>query len=312
MDGALGVAEDQHAVTVLFEQLAEHVLHFYVGLDDHQLARFALIVEAFAAVSSLPAGLPSFAFFQALDRELEVDEHVATAFGNACRVRLRAPCSRSALSGKRHFGVDVENRLDVVVEGFAGLLAVADIGQRGTAGQHLVEDRAGEINVAARVVHVAASGAFEAGVENGAAAEAFHRFLFGPFDAGQAEVDELRFAFAGEEHVRHFEVAVRDAVLLQSVVEAGHHAFDDMGGFDGAELASCPVELAEVSALDEVHDDVVRQALRINFVNFDDVRVLQLLAKFALAAEEIDVELERLVRFLVDSLRVAEAGCEAP
>ena len=32
-DGAVGVAEDQDSVAVLFEQLAEHVLHFYVGLD---------------------------------------------------------------------------------------------------------------------------------------------------------------------------------------------------------------------------------------------------------------------------------------
>src|SRR4051794_16480280 len=34
--------------------------------------------------------------------------------------------------------------------------------------------------------------------------------------------------------------------------------------------------------------------------------MFQLLAKFALASEEIDIELERLVRFLVDSLRIAK------
>src|SRR5215212_4477775 len=48
------------------------------------------------------------------------------------------------------------------------------------------------------------------------------------------------------------------------------------------------------------------EALRIDFMDFDDVGMFQLLAKFALASEEIDVELERFVRFLVDSLRIAE------
>ena len=177
------------------------------------------------------------------------------------------------------------------------MLAILDIGQGGAAGEQLVEDRAGEIDVAARVVHFAAGGAFEAGVENGAAAEAFDRFLFGAFDAGQAEVDELRVAVAREEDVRHLEVAVGDAVLLQCVVEAGHHAFDDMSGFDVAELALRPVELAEVSAFDEVHDDVMREALRIDFVDFDDVRDASASAEFAFAAEQIDVELERSCGF---------------
>ena len=277
---------------------------------EHELARFALFVEAFAAAEFFAGRLAFFAFFQALDRELEVDQHVGRGLVALVGFDFERFVDDQASDG-RQFRGDVEDRLDVAIVGLAGLLTVAAISaQRGMTGEHLIEDRAGEIDVAARVVHLAAGGAFEAGVKDGAAAEAFDRFFFGPFDAGQAEVDELRFAVAGKEDVRHLEVAVRDAVLLQRVVEAGHHAFDDMGGFEEAEAALGAVELAEVSAFDEVHHDVVSEALRIDFVDFDDVRMFQLLAEFAFAAEQVDVELQRLVRFLVDAFRIAEAAAK--
>src|SRR5689334_15757786 len=68
LDGALGVAEDQDAIAVLFEEVAKHVLHFYVGLDQQQLTRFALLIESFAARELFAGRLAFFAFFQALDR----------------------------------------------------------------------------------------------------------------------------------------------------------------------------------------------------------------------------------------------------
>ena len=81
-------------------------------------------------------------------------------------------------------------------------------------GQYLIENGAGEIDVAARVVHFAAGGAFEAGVKDGTATEPLDCFFFGPFCTEESEVDELRIAVAGKKDVRHLEVAVRDAVLL--------------------------------------------------------------------------------------------------
>ena len=90
--GAVGVAQNQHAVAVLFEQLAEHVLHLDVGFDDHELARLALFVEAFATGKFLAGGAAFFPLLQSFDGELEVDEHVGRAFGSACRVRFRVLC----------------------------------------------------------------------------------------------------------------------------------------------------------------------------------------------------------------------------
>ena len=121
----------------------------------------------------------------------------------------------------------------------------------------MIEDSAGEKDITARVVHLAAGRAFEARVKDRTATEPLDRFFLGPFRPEEAEVDELRVAVAGKQDVRHFEVAVRDAVLLQRVVEAGHHAFDDMSGFEETEAALGTVELAEVSAFHEVHHDEV-------------------------------------------------------
>ena len=55
------------------------------------------------------------------------------------------------------------------------------------------------------------------------------------FHAGQAEVEQLRLAVAGDDDVGHLEVAVRDA-LLEGVVEAGHHVGDDVRASSGSNL----------------------------------------------------------------------------
>jgi len=166
----------------------------------------------------------------------------------------------------------------------------------------------GEEDVTAGVIHFAAGGALEASVKNSAAAEAFERFFIGAFDTGQAEVDELRVAVARKQHVRHLEIAVRDAMLLQCVVETGHHAFDHVSSFGESETSLGAIELAQVPAFDEVHHDVVRDAVREHFVDFNNVRVLELDAEFALAAEQLDIDLQALARLLVSSLRVAQAA----
>ena len=62
----LRVAHHQHAIAVLFEQFAQHVLHLHVGLDDQELARLALFVESFVAVQFLSPPRPSFAPFTRL------------------------------------------------------------------------------------------------------------------------------------------------------------------------------------------------------------------------------------------------------
>ena len=56
----------------------------------------------------------------------------------------------------------------------------------------------------------------------------------------------------------------------------------------GLKPAPGAVELAQIPALDEVHHDVVRRAVRVHLLDFDDVRVLECGADFAFAAEQVD------------------------
>ena len=108
------------------------------------------------------------------------------------------------------------------------------------------------------------------------------RFLdFFALQTSQAEIDELGLAVAGEQHVGQLEIAMGDA-LLQRIVQACHHAFHDVGGFQRIESPPRAIELAEVLALDELHHEVVRQTVRIHLVDFDDVRVLELACRFPL------------------------------
>ena len=61
---------------------------------------------------------------------------------------------------------------------------------------------------------------------------------------------------------------------------------------------------------DEIHHDVVHHAVRIDLVDLDDVRVLELHPELAFAAEQLDVRLERLAGLRVGALRIAEAAAQ--
>ena len=148
----------------------------------------------------------------------------------------------------------------------------------------MVVDAAGEEDVAAGVVLADAGGPLEAGVVDGAGIGEVAVGVF--FVAGQAEVEQLGVAVAGDDDVGHLEVAVRDA-LLEGVVEARHHVGGDARGVERGELAADLVEVAQVLAFDEVHDDVVERPLGDDFVDGDDVGVLELGAQLAFAAEEL-------------------------
>ena len=77
LEQPLGIDGDQHAVALLLEQLAKHVLHLLVGLDDHQLARLAVVVVAFEQLGVFVGGGVVLGFGDALDGELQVGEHFA-------------------------------------------------------------------------------------------------------------------------------------------------------------------------------------------------------------------------------------------
>ena len=130
------------------------------------------------------------------------------------------------------------------------------LGERGATAEHLVVDAAGEKDVAARVVLADAGGAFEAGVVDRCGVRQIALDVV--FVPREAEVEQLGVAVAGEDDVRHLEVAVRDA-LLERVVEAGHHVGGDLRGVLRFELAADAVEVAEVLAFDELHHDVIQR-----------------------------------------------------
>ena len=75
--------------------------------------------------------------------------------------------------------------------------------------------------------------------------------------------------------------------LLEGVVESRHHVGGDPRRLQRLEPPADFVEVAEVLSLDEVHHDVVDGAFGIDLVNADDVRVLELGAELAFAAERL-------------------------
>src|SRR5690606_35419367 len=71
----------------------------------------------------------------------------------------------------------------------------------------------------------------------------------------------------------------------ESVIEARHHSLDNPGGLDRLNLLANTQELAERASFDEVHHDVMGVAFRDDFVDLDNVRMLERAAKLTLAAK---------------------------
>ena len=90
----------------------------------------------------------------------------------------------------------------------------------------------------------------------------------------QAEIDQLGLTAAGNQHVAHFQVPVRQAVVkrvTQALDDIQHQA----GGFHGMEFLAYFNEVPQVSALDKLHHEKVGAAVGHNLVNAHDIGVPQ-------------------------------------
>ena len=132
--------------------------------------------------------------------------------------------------------------------------AVAD--ERRPAGEQLVEQAAGGVDVGAGVDGLAA-GLLGREVLRGAdhGRGLGHRRRRVADRAGDAEVHHLHVAARGEHHVAGLDVAVDDPGAV-AVVERGQHAAGDLERPLGQDLAALAQDVAQRPAGDVLHDDV--------------------------------------------------------
>src|SRR5262249_12652698 len=128
--------------------------------------------------------------------------------------------------------------------------------QRRSAGKHFVQHTAQKKNVAADIARRDAGGLFQAGGIYGTVDPAVVPAAKGPEQAGQAEIDHLGRPLAGDEDVGEFHIAVGDAARVR-VNQAGRGLLQQAQSLGRFELFANAEEVAEVSALDELHDDKV-------------------------------------------------------
>ena len=163
--------------------------------------------------------------------------------------------------------------------------------ERRSAGQQLVEQAAGRVDVGPRVDGLAAGllgGEVLRGPDDGRGlghgVRVAHR-------ASDAEVHHLDVAARGEHDVPRFDVAVDDAGAV-AVVERGQHTAGDLERTLGQDLAALAQDVAQGASGHELHDDVglhrltaVGGRLLAGVVDGDDGRVVERGRALRLAAE---------------------------
>ncbi len=162
-------------------------------------------------------------------------------------------------------------------------------GEGRPAGQQLVEQAAGRVQVAARV-HPLAPGLLRRQVLGGTddlrgLGHGQLRVGHGP---GNAEVHHLDVAVAGEHHVAGLDVAVHDAVAV-AVVQCPQHAVGDLGRALGQQPPVVAEQVAQRAPVDELHHDVrdgrAAHHVLAGVVDGHDGRVVQRGRGLRLAAE---------------------------
>ena len=199
-----------------------------------------------------------------------------------------------------HDGVDLRRHLGVVVGRGSGRLADVLVGdrdggvadERRPAGQQLVEQAAGGVDVGPGVDRLAA-GLLRREVLRGAdhGRGLGHRAGGVGHRPGDAEVHHLHVAGRREHHVAGLDVAVDDAGAV-AVVERRQHAAGDLERPLGQDLAALAQDVAQGPAGDELHDDVglrdagpVGRLLLAGVVDGHDRGVVQRRGALRLAAE---------------------------
>ena len=111
------------------------------------------------------------------------------------------------------------------------------------------------------------------------------RLSFG-HDFGQAEVGDPRPIVGVDQHVLRLQVAMERAALMGELDRLG----DDLHILRRALRRQWPIfhERAEIAPDDVVHREIMLAPMLADFVNGDDIRVLQVGGRFGLAQEPCD------------------------
>src|SRR5918996_169290 len=169
--------------------------------------------------------------------------------------------------------------LDVLVGDGNGGVA----GERGSPGQHLVQDAAERVDVRTGV-DCETLGLLGREVGGRAQHGCGLRERVPGRGAGDAEVHHLHLAIAGEHDVPGLDVAVHQPGLVCGGQSPGHR-LDDLCGALRHQGTLVADDVAERPALDVLHDDEMHVALVAGVVHADDVGVVQARCRLGLAAE---------------------------
>ena len=114
------------------------------------------------------------------------------------------------------------------------------------------------------------------------------RERIGAFEApSQAEVRDVRFALRVDEDVRGLEVTVQDPALV-CVVNGPCHRVDESGNGFLVALDS-RFGLGEIAALDELHREIVAALVFPDFIDGNDVGMVEVGCRLGLGVETLDV-----------------------
>ncbi len=142
------------------------------------------------------------------------------------------------------------------------------------AGEHLIEDHAGGVDVGA-AVHMAALGLLRGDIVDRADGLGGHGVLGGAGDAGDAEIGDLHAAVPQDQHVLGLDVPVDDAPAV-GVIQSPQDLGDEVDSLPpvqrGPPLAQI---LLEGHAVDQFHDDVVQPVGAAHVIHGDDIGVGQ-------------------------------------
>ena len=100
---------------------------------------------------------------------------------------------------------------------------------------------------------------------------------------GQPEVHHARLVVFADQHIRGFEVAVQNSLLVRILDRSRNflQVFDGPNGRKGMVLDHC----GQARALDVIHREIVLAVLFADFVNGDNVRMVKMGRRFGLCPE---------------------------